>query len=86
MWLALKLFFGGLWTRAWPYILMVLSVLAVAFGLYERGKRAGKEAERVKAVRKVEKAIQERQHVEKEIRSTEPSDVRKRLRSKWTAK
>lgn len=84
MWLAIKLFFGGLWARAWPYILMVLSVLAVAFGLYKRGKDAGREAEQVKQVRKVEKAIQERQSVEKEIRRAEPSDNRKRLRDKWS--
>lgn len=69
----------ALWLRIAPYVLTAAAVIAVALGLYARGRQAGKAAEQARQVVKVLKATEVRRDVETDIRRDGADSARKRL-------
>lgn len=72
-----------LWLRLAPYVLAAAAALAVALGLYARGRQAGKAAEQARQTASVIRSTEIRREVENGIRSDGPGLARERLRA-WT--
>jgi len=72
----------AIWLRIAPYVLTAAAVLAVALGLYARGRQAGKAAEQARQISKVLKATEVRRDVETDIRR-DAGAARDRLRD-WS--
>jgi hypothetical protein len=71
---------AALWSRLFPYLLVALAVVSVLFGLYAKGRRAGREAEQRKGERKVLKARETRDDVETDNRNRDADAIAGRLR------
>lgn len=74
----------AIWLRIAPYVLTATAVIAVALGLYARGRQAGKAAEQARQTARVVKASEVRHEVENDIRSGRGGNSRERLRSDWS--
>jgi F0F1-type ATP synthase membrane subunit b/b' len=84
---------AAIWGRFSTWIIAALGVLAAVAGVYFKGRSAGKEVEREKVIKRdiaEAKAHAETIHEVTDVQSNvvrlPDSDVRQRLRDKWTRK
>jgi putative intracellular protease/amidase len=76
---------AALMSQIWGYVAGAAALVAVAGGLYLRGRSAGKATERAENDAKRFDNMQEARHVENEIRAAGPDTARERLRMRQSA-